>query len=67
VIRDSHKAGAIRTEYRQMNGGMNVKKRQNLVLFSMETVPRPGARETRVKCLPNAVQIRNAGRGADER
>lgn len=43
-----------------------MKERQNLIMFTLEAVPRPGSRETRVKCLPDAKGIRNIWRTENE-
>jgi len=42
-----------------MIGGMSLKQRQNLMMYALEAVPRPGARETRVKKAPDGFRIRN--------
>ena len=35
------------------------RKRQNLITFSLEIKPRPGAHEIRVRPTPSGVRIRN--------
>lgn len=42
-----------------------MRERQNLILYALETAPRPGSRETRVRMAPSNMSVRN-GRKRDE-
>ncbi len=35
--------------------------RQNLIYYALEAAPRPGAREIRVRPVPDGLRIRNKG------
>lgn len=36
-------------------------KRQNMIPYALEAVPRPGAHEIRVRSAPDGLRIRNRG------
>ena len=36
-----------------------MKERQNLIPYVLETTPRPGMRETRVRMAPSVMRVRN--------
>ena len=36
-------------------------QRQNLILYALEVTPRPGAREIRVRPVPDGMRIENRG------
>ena len=48
---------AMRTE---KTGGMHM-QRHNLIYYALEAAPRPGAREIRVRPVPQGAKIRNKG------
>lgn len=47
--------------------GRTMEERQNLIGYALQVVPRPGARETRVKKAPDGMRIRNERGNGDAR
>jgi len=43
-----------------------MKNRQSMILYAMESIPRPGSRETRVRAHPGLYPIRNRGGNLNE-
>lgn len=44
-----------------------MKNRHTIITYALESVPRPGARESRVRRPPDGVAIRHERSGLDER